>query len=153
MISVTHLVFGQVAVKSRPNRFGAQCAVGSRARGCRLPPLVRLGLQTQVLHQAHDPLASTTHTARLQSGMNAWTAIHLMVLQEKRLDFRSKLRIFSRVRADGPPAPGVIATHRHLEHLAHPRDRILVLMLGHKLILHPWLREKMLIAFFRISRS
>lgn len=136
-----------------PQCVGSQVRRGIAARRLRFAPPVWLRTQSQGLHQAHPALAPTPHPARLQNGMNAWTAIHLTMLLENRLDFRRKPRIFSLVSAGGPPEPGVIATHRNRKHLAHPRDRILVLMLGHKLLLHPWPREKMLIAFFTISRS
>src|SRR5258708_37488688 len=97
-----------------------------------------LGLSPQSLHQPHHPLASTTHPASLQGRVNTWTPINLAIVQENRLDFGRKPSIFSLVSADGPFAPGIIATHRNLKNLAHQRDRIFVLMFGHKLVLHPW---------------
>src|SRR5258708_19948806 len=72
-----------------------------------------LGLSPQSLHQPHHPLASTTHPASLQGRVNTWTPINLAILQENRLDFGRKPGIFSLVSANGPFAPGRIATHRY----------------------------------------
>jgi len=87
----------------------------------------------------------------LQGSVNTWAAIDLTILQENRLDFGTKPGIFSLVVAHRSLARGVIATHRNLKHLAHQGHRILLLMLGNKLIFQAGTREKMPIASDRIS--
>jgi hypothetical protein len=47
----------------------------------------------------------------------------------------------------------IIAALGNLKSLAQERDRVLVRMLCNELKFYSWLREKMPIAFFKISRS
>ena len=49
--------------------------------------------------------------------------------------------------------PGIIATLRDIQYLTEQTDRVLLAVLGDELEGYTWLREKMPIAFFRISRS
>ena len=52
-----------------------------------------------------------------------------------------------------PLAPGIIAADRNLQRLAQQCDCVLLTVLSDELKLHSWPREKMPIAFFKISRS
>jgi hypothetical protein len=63
------------------------------------------------------------------------------------------LSIFSVALTGGTLAPSVEATFRDSKHTAHHHDGKFVLVLFDKLIFHLDSREKMLIAFFSISRS
>jgi hypothetical protein len=67
------------------------------------------------------------------------------------LDFCCKLGIFSALRVDWALSPGVIAAHRNVEHLAEQRHCILLTVLCNKLESHPWMREKMPIAFVEVG--
>src|SRR5450759_5536502 len=93
------------------------------------------------------------HPTSLKDRMNAWTAIHLTVLEEDLLNFGGKSGIFSAMLGSLPVFPGIIAALGNLQGLAQLGDRILVAVLCDELKFHSGPREKMPIAFFKISRS
>src|SRR5262249_37803286 len=55
--------------------------------------------------------------------------------------------------ADRTLQPGVVATARHPQHPAHPREWVFMPMGRYELILHRCSCENSFTAFFRISRS
>src|SRR6266571_6343224 len=65
----------------------------------------------------------------------------------------SEASIFSFAPAGRALAPGVKATFRDSQHLAHGRNGKFLLVLFDKLIFHLDSREKMLTTFFNMSRS
>jgi len=88
-----------------------------------------------------------------QGRMNPWTPVKLAMILENLLDTSCKPGILSAVLGGFPVFPAVIASLRNLKRLAEQRDRVLVLVLCDELKFYSWLREKMPIAFFRMSRS
>lgn len=111
------------------------------------------GSQSLLTHQTSDALAPTADPLCLQFGMHPWTAIDPSVGLESGLDSFGQVGIFSTMSAGHPLAPGVVPTHRHLQHSAHRRNGILMPMLCNELVAHCGPREKMPSAFFKISRS
>jgi hypothetical protein len=93
------------------------------------------------------------HPTNFEHGVNAWTAVDLAVFQENLLDCGGKLGIFWAMLGNLPVFPGIIATLGNLKRLAEQGDRVLVAVLCNELKLQSWPREKMPIAFFRMSRS
>jgi hypothetical protein len=93
----------------------------------------------------------------MQLSMDTWaptcTPIDASIALESDTDFVCKLGIFSTVLAGFAFAPGVVATYGNLKSTTHGGDWIVPLVLSHALELHSWAREKMPMAFFRISRS
>ena len=85
--------------------------------------------------------------------MDPWTAVDLAMLQVEVLNFGGKLGIFSAVLGNLPVFPGVIAALGNRQRLAKQRERVLVALLCDELELQRWPREKMPIAFFKLSRS
>src|SRR6266516_6756160 len=69
------------------------------------------------------------------------------MIQENLLDFGGQPCIFSAVLGGLPVFPGVIATLGNLQRLAEHCDGVGVSVLCNELKFHPWLREKMPIAF------
>jgi hypothetical protein len=90
---------------------------------------------------------------RMQLSMDTWAPIDASIALESTFDFMSKLCIFSTMLAGFAFAPGVVATQRNLKSTTHGGDWIVLLVLSNELELQSCVREKMLIAFFKISRS
>ena len=67
--------------------------------------------------------------------------------------FFSELSIFSAMLAGFSFTPSIESAHGYFQHVTHHRHWILSVVISDKLILHSWLREKMLPAFFKMSRS
>src|SRR5205085_4664606 len=99
------------------------------------------------------PTRRSSDLASFEHRVNARTPVDLAVLQEDLLDLGFEPGIFSLVLAHFPLAPGIIAADRNVESLAQQRHRVLLAVFGNELKPHAWLREKMPIAFFNISRS
>jgi hypothetical protein len=85
--------------------------------------------------------------------MDAWTAISASVSGKDLPNLLRKVSLFSGALTGRALAPGVKAAFRDSEHVAHPRDGKFVLVLFNKLTFHLESREKMLTAFFNMSRS
>src|SRR6266516_2406170 len=85
--------------------------------------------------------------------MDARTPIDLAMVQKNLLDFGCKLGIFSTVLGSLPTFPGIIAALRNLQREASQGDRVLLALLDNELKFHSWPREKLPIAFFKLSRS
>src|SRR5713226_1709666 len=85
--------------------------------------------------------------------MDARTPIDLAMVQKNLLDFSCKLGIFSTVLGSLPATPSIIAAFGNLKREASQGDRVLLALFSHILKFHSWPREKMPIAFFKISRS
>src|SRR5713226_1665818 len=93
------------------------------------------------------------HATRFEHRMDTRTSIDLAMIQKNLLDFGCKLGIFSTVLGSLPAFPGIIAALGNLKRFAEQRDRVLLAVLCNELKFHTWPREKMPIAFFRMSRS
>ena len=85
--------------------------------------------------------------------MNPRAAVELTMLMENLLDTSCEPGIFSAMLGGFPIFPAIIATLRNLKRLTEERNRVLLLVLCNKLKFYSWLREKMPIAFFSMSRS
>ncbi len=85
--------------------------------------------------------------------MDTWAAIHPTIGLEHGLHVFCQLGIFSAVLAGRTLRPGILSTDRFLQHTAHDCYRILVPMVRNELVFHGLSREKMLMSFFKISRS
>src|SRR6266566_3888078 len=107
----------------------------------------------QLSHQTSHPLACAPDPLGLQVGMHARTTIHPSIGMISRLNMLGKLAIFSLMLTHRTLPPGIIATDRHVKCLAEQAHRILLPMVFDELKPYGWLREKMAIAFFNISRS
>lgn len=104
-------------------------------------------------HETSYPLARTSDPLRLQFSMHARAAIHPSVGMVNGLNAFGELAIFSLVFTHRALPPGVVSTHRHAERLAEPIHWIRVPMVFDEREPYNWLREKMVTAFFNISRS
>ena len=93
------------------------------------------------------------HPTSFEHRMNAWTPI-----DSRRVPGRSAgslLRVWHLLAGARslPAGTGIRAADRNLQSLTQQRDCVLLTVLGDELELHTWPREKMPIAFFRMSRS
>lgn len=113
----------------------------------------KLSGDAQFPHEASDPFLTTRNSFCMQFRMNSWTSVHTSIVLKSRLDLRRKGRIFPAVLTRFTVVPGVIPADGNLKHMTHHRHWIVSTMLSNELILHSWLREKMLMAFFKMSRS
>jgi hypothetical protein len=100
------------------------------------------GRQSLFMHQTSDSLARTADPLCLQFGMHPWTAIDPSIGLESDLDLFGQVGIFSAVLTGRALAPGIVPAHRHLQHSAHRRNRILVPMLRNERIAHCGPRER-----------
>src|SRR5579884_1925807 len=104
-------------------------------------------------HQPGDPFARDASPLILQFHMNTWTAISTSVRDKNLPNLLSQLSIFSFALTGRALAPSVVATFRDSKNAAHDGDGKFLFVLFDKLIFHLDSREKMLTAFFNISRS
>src|SRR5262249_46744088 len=112
-----------------------------------------LSRQAQLLHQADHPFARAVNAPPFKHSMNAWASIDLPVIQKNLLNFGCKPGIFSAMLGNLSVLPRIIAALGDLKGLAEQCDRVFVSVLCNELEFQIWLREKMPIAFFKISRS
>lgn len=84
--------------------------------------------RTQLLfaHQPSYPLARALDPLRSQFGMDSRAAIHATIGLENDLHLFDEFGIFPTMLTRRPFPPSVVSAHRHVEHPAHQRDRILV---------------------------
>ena len=111
------------------------------------------GSEISFPHQASYPFARAVACFIAQFSVNTWTAIAALMPLERLLNCFGKVSIFSFALAGGALQPCVIATLGHCEHAAHGDNGRFLLVVFDELISHLDSREKMLMAFFRISRS
>jgi hypothetical protein len=83
--------------------------------------------------------------------MNSWASIHASIVLKSHLDLRRKGRIFSAALTRFTFVPGIVPADRNLKHMTHHRHWIVSAMRSLELILHSWLREKMLMAFIEVG--
>lgn len=108
------------------------------------------------LSLTHEPCYSFTcdmPPSIFQLAMDAWTPIPASVCDKDLLNLLHQLSIFLVVPAGRTPAPGIKSAFGHAKNLAHDHHGKFVLVLFNKLIFHLLSREKMLTAFFNMSRS
>jgi len=125
---------------------------GISARGEHPPPFA-FGAQSCFTHQPGDPFASNASSPITQLRMQAWAAVAALMSTNFLSNLFCELGIFSLMLTDRTLSPSIKATFRDSEHLAYDHDREFLLVLFDKLIFHLDSREKMLIAFFNMSRS
>jgi hypothetical protein len=111
------------------------------------------GMQASLAHEMGHSMLATDVPLCPQLGMNAWAAICLSPLLVGMLDLLSEPLILPLAAAGFTLTPGVIATFRNREHLTHRFHGILLVMISNKLIFPPYVLEKTIKAFFKISRS
>src|SRR6266498_2660710 len=122
-------------------------------RGYRIPPVSLWWANAFSTHQARNAMATTRQTLSMEASPDAWTAIRLatdFVFHSDLLDQDAVLQcawtcLFW--------LPGIVATPGYSQQLAHAFNTEFLSMLSNVLISHSFFREKMLIVFFRISRS
>jgi hypothetical protein len=112
-----------------------------------------LGRKSRLTHEPGHPFASDASPLILQLPLDARTPVSASVRDKDLSDLLRKLSIFSLTLAGRTLAPGIQATFRDSEHVAHDDDGKFVLVLFNKLIPHLESREKMLTTFFSMSRS
>ncbi len=112
-----------------------------------------LGIQLSLTHQPGDSFARDLAPLIFDLPTNPWRSIPALVLIKHLANGLRELSIFSMTLAGGALAPSVKAAFGNLKDSTHDDDGKLLLVLFDKLISHLDSREKMLIAFFSISRS
>ncbi len=85
--------------------------------------------------------------------MNSGTSVYLTMRSIDLLDLLTEFRIGFASFTGTALFPSVVSTDGNLKHSTHQFHRILLAMVGDEIVLHNWLREKMLTAFFKMSRS
>src|SRR5690242_5379976 len=105
------------------------------------------------MHQSGNPFARDFSSLIVQLLMDTWTSISTLMGAKHLSNLLLDLSIFSLALTGGTLAPSVEATFRDSKRLADDRYGKVALVLFDKLIFHLDSREKMLIAFFSISRS
>ena len=84
-------------------------------------------------HQPGNPVFTTAEASRHQLGMYSRVAISLATFLMNGLDFIHQF-VGSHLSLTGhPPAPGIVATRRYFQNLAHPMNRELVPMVTNEL--------------------
>jgi len=121
--------------------------------GADYPPTFASSGERRLTHQPRDPFARDASSPILQFYLNTRTPISTSVPVVNLPDLLRQLSIFSVAPTDRTLAPGIKATFRDFQDMAHDDDRKFVLVLFDKLIFHLESREKMLTTFFKISRS
>src|SRR5258708_13241775 len=104
-------------------------------------------------HQASQSFARDASPLIAQFPVDARTPISALVLFKHLPNLLGEESIFSFALTGRALAPGIKATFRDSENLAHDHNSKFVLVLFDKLIFHLDSREKMLRTFFSISRS
>src|SRR5258708_4781364 len=85
--------------------------------------------------------------------VETWTPRDASIALKRCFHFFSELSIFSALLAEFSFPPSRESAHGSFQHVTHHRHWILPVVISDKLRLHSWLREKMLPAFFKMSRS
>lgn len=111
------------------------------------------GLNAMFVHESCDSMASTGVSLLIERLMHAWASIGLVAFLMYLLDAFQQLLVFHLSLADRALLPRVVATTGHFEHLTHEGDAELLPMLVDELVSHRIVCEKMVTAFFSISRS
>jgi len=104
-------------------------------------------------HEAGHTLLATLHTLLLQSSMDARAPVRSTTDLIRLLDFHQENFILLNSLTRRTRTPSIIATASNSQHSAHALDSKLTFMLNHEFVDHRLFREKMLTAFFRMSRS
>src|SRR6266567_3339520 len=111
------------------------------------------GREFHLLHQSRYPFTREASSLVTQFPMDTWTSIPALMIVKHLSNLLRDLSIFSLALTGGTLTPSIKTAFRDFEHLAHHRYREFMLLLLYELISHLLSREKMLIAFFSISRS
>jgi hypothetical protein len=126
------------------------CLIGLR---CSLEALALLGLQAAQAHQPSDPVLTADRVLLPKFTVDAWAAVDLVVCFVHSLDPLVQFLVRHLLRAGRPLVPSVVAARRHIQRLAHKRDREFIPMVIDELESHFLGCEKMVTAFFSMSRS
>src|SRR5262245_29713871 len=94
------------------------------------------GTQSTLTHESCHSLAPALLAFGSQRCMNARAAIYLAVRLIQPHNPLPQRCILLAAAAGRPPQPGIIATHRHPQDPTHGFDRILLLVLDDKAVLH-----------------
>jgi len=152
-MSVTHFLFGSVAVKSRFKTLGAT-GMDRISFGGQHPTPFAQGCQGCLTHQPGYPFAGGSAPLIFQFAMDTRASISALVREKKPVGLLASTEHSSRVCWLGRAlAPGIKATFRDSKNIAHDHNGTFVLVLFNKLIVHLESREKMLTPFFEYSRS
>ena len=106
-----------------------------------------------LLHQSRHTWSGHFKSPGIQFIRNPWTSVTGSALRMDPSNFRKEHAVFIMMIGGKPSLPGIKSTSAYFKYFTHHPNRKFSLMIFYELVDFLSLTEKMLTAFFKISRS